>query len=56
MHDSGSTQQHWPFPEGYEETGYAYIFTHPGMPSVLWEHFMDNQHLGKKIHELMALR
>jgi hypothetical protein len=31
----GSTQREWPFPEGAEETGYAYILTHPGQ--CLWE-------------------
>ena len=32
---TGSTQGHWPFPQGQEETGYAYILTHPGMPCIL---------------------
>ncbi len=29
-HDTGSTQQHWPFPSEHVGQGYAYIFTHPG--------------------------
>ena len=29
-HDTGSTQQHWPFPSEYVGTGYAYLLTHPG--------------------------
>ena len=35
MQDTDSTQQHWPFPHGKWETGYAYIMTHPGMPTVM---------------------
>ncbi|KAG1652649.1 hypothetical protein FOA52_009212 [Chlamydomonas sp. UWO 241] len=30
-HDTGSTQQHWPFPADKVIIGYAYILTHPGM-------------------------
>lgn len=54
-HDTGSTQRHWPFPSGKEETGYAYIMTHPGIPCVLWEHYFD---YGKAdvINQLIALR
>ncbi len=29
-HDTGSTQQHWPFPAEHVVQGYAYILTHPG--------------------------
>lgn len=29
-HDTGSTQNHWPFPSGGVGMGYAYILTHPG--------------------------
>ena len=52
---AGSTQQHWPFPKGKEETGYAYILTHPGIPCVLWENYFDD---GKKdiIDKLIKLR
>lgn len=54
-HDTGSTQQHWPFPSGKEETGYAYLMTHPGIPCVLWEHYYD---YGKKdvIDKLIDIR
>ncbi len=31
-HDTGSTQQHWPFPSHNVGIGYAYILTHPGEP------------------------
>ncbi|KAK9830242.1 hypothetical protein WJX72_010520 [[Myrmecia] bisecta] len=54
-HDTGSTQQHWPFPSGHEETGYAYIMTHPGMPSVLYEHYFDNG-FGDSIKKLIEIR
>lgn len=40
-HDTGSSQQHWPFPADKVATGYAYIMTHPGMPCVFWEHLFD---------------
>ncbi|KAL4569568.1 hypothetical protein LXL04_025209 [Taraxacum kok-saghyz] len=37
-HDTGSTQGHWRFPGGKEMQGYAYILTHPGTPSVFYDH------------------
>ncbi|KAG2489135.1 hypothetical protein HYH03_012361 [Edaphochlamys debaryana] len=37
-HDTGSTQQHWPFPSEFVGTGYAYLLTHPGIPCVFWDH------------------
>eukprot|EP00262_Sarcandra_glabra_P006628 TRINITY_DN1898_c0_g1_i1.p1 TRINITY_DN1898_c0_g1~~TRINITY_DN1898_c0_g1_i1.p1 ORF type:complete len:418 (+),score=62.92 TRINITY_DN1898_c0_g1_i1:519-1772(+) len=40
-HDTGSTQAHWPFPSGHIMEGYAYILTHPGIPSVFYDHFYD---------------
>lgn len=40
-HDTGSTQAHWPFPKDKKLEGYAYIMTHPGMPTVFWEHLYD---------------
>jgi alpha-amylase len=54
-HDTGSTQQHWPFPHGQEETGYAYILSHPGMPTVMWEHYFD-QGLDGAIKNLINVR
>ncbi|KAL8150070.1 putative alpha-amylase 2 [Apium graveolens] len=47
-HDTGSTQAHWPFPANHIMEGYAYILTHPGMPSVFYDHFFD---WGKSIHD-----
>jgi hypothetical protein len=40
-HDTGSTQQHWPFPGDRVGAGYAYIMTHPGMPCVFWDHYFE---------------
>ncbi|KAK6160020.1 hypothetical protein DH2020_003401 [Rehmannia glutinosa] len=40
-HDTGSTQGHWRFPGGKEMQGYAYILTHPGTPSVFYDHIFS---------------
>ncbi|KAK7407343.1 hypothetical protein VNO78_09181 [Psophocarpus tetragonolobus] len=40
-HDTGSTQGHWRFPSGKEMQGYAYILTHPGTPSVFYDHIFS---------------
>ena len=40
-HDTGSTQGHWRFPEGFEQLGYVYILTHPGTPTVFWDHLFE---------------
>ena len=40
-HDTGSTQNYWPFPGNKVMQGYAYILTHPGVPSVFWDHYFD---------------
>jgi alpha-amylase len=37
-HDTGSTQNHWPFPGDKVLQGYAYILTHPGIPCIFWDH------------------
>ena len=34
-HDTGSTQNHWPFPSDKVMQGYAYILTHPGTPTIV---------------------
>lgn len=54
-HDTGSSQQHWPFPESHIGLGYAYILTHPGLPCVAWEHMWDPRHTFI-ITQLMAMR
>ncbi|XP_020094166.1 probable alpha-amylase 2 isoform X2 [Ananas comosus] len=56
-HDTGSTQGHWPFPSDHIMEGYAYILTHPGIPTIFYDHFYD---WGDSIHDqivkLMAIR
>nr|AHI58937.1 alpha-amylase 3 [Boehmeria nivea] len=53
-HDTGSTQGHWRFPSGKEMQGYAYILTHPGTPSVFYDHiFSDYQ---SEIAALISIR
>ncbi|PKA55454.1 Alpha-amylase isozyme 3B [Apostasia shenzhenica] len=39
-HDTGSTQQLWPFPSDKIMQGYAYILTHPGIPSIFYDHLL----------------
>jgi len=34
-------QGHWRFPSGKEMIGYAYILTHPGTPSVFYDHIFS---------------
>eukprot|EP00850_Spirogloea_muscicola_P008783 SM000047S16922 [mRNA] locus=s47:695751:702301:- [translate_table: standard] len=53
-HDTGSTQGHWRFPQGKEGQGYAYILTHPGTPSVFWDHLFSS--LEDKIAALVGIR
>ena len=38
-HDTGSTQQHWELNWNYVPVAYAYILTHPGMPTVASQHY-----------------
>ncbi|MEF3279909.1 MAG: alpha-amylase [Elusimicrobiota bacterium] len=38
---SGSGHRSWPFPSNRILEGYAYILTHPGIPTVFWPHFFD---------------
>ena len=54
---TGSTQRHWPFPRLKKLEGYAYIMTHPGVPTVFWEHlYEDSAELGDGIRKLAAMR
>ncbi|KAG8663226.1 alpha-amylase 3, chloroplastic isoform X2 [Manihot esculenta] len=53
-HDTGSTQGHWRFPSGKEMQGYAYILTHPGTPTVFYDHIFSHYHF--EIASLIALR
>ncbi len=47
-HDTGSTQAHWPFPARWVMAGYAYILTHPGLPTIFWDHLYG---WGEKCHD-----
>jgi len=56
-HDTGSTQRHWPFPDDKVLVGYAYILTHPGIPSIFWDHVFDwGEHHRSQIVELARAR
>ncbi|WPT13856.1 Alpha-amylase isozyme 3A [Picochlorum sp. SENEW3] len=55
-HDTGSSQQHWPFPSEHVMQGYAYILTHPGIPCIFWEHLMESSEMGKSLCRLAMLR
>ncbi|KAL5705734.1 alpha-amylase [Ranunculus cassubicifolius] len=54
-HDTGSTQKLWPFPSDKVMQGYAYILTHPGIPSIFYDHFFD-WGLKEEIAKLAAIR
>ncbi|KAK4859269.1 hypothetical protein QYF36_002488 [Acer negundo] len=54
-HDTGSTQKLWPFPSDKVMLGYTYILTHPGIPSIFYDHFFD-WGLKDKITKLVAIR
>ncbi|KAL4639360.1 hypothetical protein ACB092_03G211600 [Castanea dentata] len=53
-HDTGSTQGHWRFPRGKEMQGYAYILTHPGTPTVFYDHIFS--HYRPEIEALISIR
>jgi alpha-amylase len=56
-HDTGGEQAHWPFPQEHLLKGYAYIMTHPGTPSVFWEHLFDKGASNRdRIVELIQIR
>ncbi|XP_040365371.1 alpha-amylase isoform X1 [Rosa chinensis] len=54
-HDTGSTQKLWPFPSDEVIQGYAYILTHPGIPSIFYDHFFDWR-LKEQISNLTVIR
>jgi alpha-amylase len=41
-HDTGSTQNNWPFPSDKLIQGYAYILTHPGIPTIVTHHLLHS--------------
>ncbi|KAK7317519.1 hypothetical protein RJT34_01832 [Clitoria ternatea] len=53
-HDTGSTQGHWRFPSGKEMQGYAYTLTHPGTPSVFFDHLFS--HYKSEIATVISIR
>lgn len=56
-HDTGSTQAHWVFPSDHIMEGYAYILTHPGIPTVFYDHFFDwGSSIQDQIIKLMNIR
>lgn len=60
-HDTGPStggsggQNHWPFPSDKVMQGYAYLLTHPGVPSVYWVHYYD-WNLKSEIKKLIDVR
>ncbi|XP_074312868.1 alpha-amylase-like [Silene latifolia] len=54
-HDSGSTQHLWTFPAEKVMQGYAYILTHPGTPTIFYDHFFE-WGLKEEIIKLSAVR
>eukprot|EP00187_Rhodella_violacea_P014689 CAMPEP_0184717628 /NCGR_PEP_ID=MMETSP0314-20130426/7030_1 /TAXON_ID=38298 /ORGANISM="Rhodella maculata, Strain CCMP 736" /LENGTH=519 /DNA_ID=CAMNT_0027181219 /DNA_START=23 /DNA_END=1582 /DNA_ORIENTATION=+ len=54
-HDTGSTQAHWPFPNDKVLQGYTYTLTHPGVPTVFWDHVFDWK-LYDQIKKLIDIR
>ncbi|XP_022768775.1 alpha-amylase-like isoform X2 [Durio zibethinus] len=55
-HDTGSTQNLWPFPSDKVMQGYAYILTHPGIPTIFYDHFFYPFGLKDEINKLVAIR
>jgi hypothetical protein len=55
-HDTGSTQNHWPFVPDRVGAGYAYILTHPGIPCIFWDHYFTwGAEMRNTIHTLAAV-
>ncbi|XP_019701461.1 alpha-amylase isozyme 3D isoform X2 [Elaeis guineensis] len=54
-HDTGSTQRLWPFPSDKVMQGYVYILTHPGIPSIFYDHLFD-WGFKEQISELATIR
>lgn len=54
-HDTGGSQNYWPFPGNKVMEGYAYILTHPGTPTVFWDHLFDSG-LYNQIRDLVWIR
>ncbi len=49
-HDTGSSQHHWELDPADVAIANVFILTHPGYPSVSWEHYFNNKtHIQKLI-------
>lgn len=55
-HDTGSTQNHWPFPARHLAQGYAYILTHPGTPTIFYDHLYSDACRHRKFTECLHQR
>lgn len=51
----GDGQNHWPVPCDKVMLGYAYILTHPGVPTVYWTHYY-NFGLKTQLDKLISIR
>eukprot|EP01024_Parvocaulis_polyphysoides_P066563 TRINITY_DN7826_c0_g2_i2.p1 TRINITY_DN7826_c0_g2~~TRINITY_DN7826_c0_g2_i2.p1 ORF type:complete len:434 (-),score=39.38 TRINITY_DN7826_c0_g2_i2:267-1568(-) len=54
-HDTGSTQAHWPFPQKGLIQGYVYILTHPGTPTIFYDHLLVPE-IADVIQKLTSIR
>lgn len=55
-HDTGSSQGHWPFGNKDQVLlGYVYTLTHPGIPTVFWDHYF-HWNLKNEIKDLIRMR
>jgi len=54
-HDTGGSQNHWPFPKVHMMMGYCYILTHPGIPTVFYTDLFDLGYF-EQISALIATR
>lgn len=55
-HDTGSTQNHWPFPAKLLSSGYAYILTHPGTPCVFYDHMFADGGRSRRLSDCLQQR
>ncbi len=58
-HDTGSTQRLWPFSDEPAKIiqGYVYILTHPGVPSIFYDHlYYWGQEMRQQIIDVLKVR
>eukprot|EP00850_Spirogloea_muscicola_P007336 SM000037S13471 [mRNA] locus=s37:28687:31822:- [translate_table: standard] len=57
LHSSLLLHAHWPFPAEHISQGYTYILTHPGLPTVFYDHFFCwGDELRRVLTDLIHLR